>query len=379
MNVNPLTTRFLDSAIRERPDADALRSTYIWPKLFPMRPVTEYELTWDVIRSANHIAGVYSMTGTPIPGNDPTFYQQFANVLNMAASRKLDESTVMTLREPDELALKSRVLESKREKALRILRDKIAACDDEIDATIEYLCTKALLGNIVWPPVDENGNQISNPPSYWGNVSFQLDLGFRPEFKQNAATLVGLDSRPGAGKNWKDANADPILDLEVVRELMTETLHYPTWGSLAIMSSSVLSWISTREKVIERFAYTSIAEKFVDFKRFGDYLKNNLGLDILIYDAVWTYENIGAGEETEQHIRFIPRNKVIIVPPFAMREGNMFFATAPISGPNDEYKTGKQTWSTKLNTPPWSWEVGVQLKGFPIMKTSKDIFVLTVW
>lgn len=388
---NPLTTRFLDGVIKERPDEQALRKTYIGTSLVPYKSVEEYELTWDVIKSANHIAGVYAMDGTPIPGTDPGFYSMMANVINLAAARKLEEQTVMTFREPGELALKSRVLRSKRDKAMRLLRSKISKCDDEVDTTVEYLIMQALQGSIAWPPTDNAGAAITPAPAYWGSVSpgFTLSLGFRAAFVQDIASLSGYNSRAGGAQNWQHASADPFLDLEVIRELITETAHINAYGSTLIMSASALSWMATRPNVLNWFRGTAAggpatdkaAGQFVDYYSLNQFLETRLGYKVMTYDSVWTYEtNIGSGSgETENSIRFLPINKMLVIPNGALTSENAYFATAPISGPNDAYKTGKQTWSEKMTKPPWSWEVGVQLKGFPIIKTTQELAVFTLW
>lgn len=385
---NALSTRFLDTAIRERPDWEDQRAQYIGTSLLPFRSVEDYELTWDVIQSANHIAGIYAMDGTPIPGDDPEFYQMMSNVINVAASRKLDEQTVMTLREPGELALKSRVLQGKRAKALRMLRRKVRSADNEVDTVVEYLIMHALQGEIVWPPVDNSGSTISGAPPYWGNASFTLDLSFRAAFVQDISTLSGWDSRSGGGYNWKHASADPVLDLEVIRELMTQTTHLPAYGSTLIMSEQVMSWLATRANILYWFKGTTgpatdggAYSRFIDSVALQNFIKTRLGYNIRLYDAAFTYEsNKGsASGQTENYVNFLTPGKMIVIPPGALTPNNAYFATAPISGPNDAYRTGKQTWSEKMTKPPWTWEIGVQLKGFPILKTTQEIGVFDVF
>lgn len=383
---NPLTTRFMDSLIRERPTKDALRKNYIGTSLLPIKPVDEYELAWDVIQAANHIAGIYSMDGTPIPGNDPAFYQMMANVINIMASRKLDEETVMTLREPGELALKSRVMQGKRSKALRILRDLTGSADDELDTTIEYLIMSTLQGSITWPPTDDDGVAITSAPAYWGNAAFTLDLGFRAAFVQDISGLSGYDSRAGGGQNWKHASADPILDLEVIRELGVQTVHMPYYGSTLIMSEVVLSWMATRPNVLQWFRgdtgpASDSGAKFINISKLRDFVGAQLGYKIKTYDSVFTYEsNLGSESgQTENFVHFLKPGIVILIPPGALGTDIAYFATAPSAGPNDAYKTGKYAYADKQRKPPWSWEVGAGIKGFPILKSSQEIMVFDVF
>lgn len=384
---NVLTTRFLDSLVKERPDKDALRKSYIGTSLMPVKDVGDYEILWDVVRSANRIAGIYAMDGTPIPGDDPGFYQMMANVMNIMAARKLDEETVMVLREPGELAVQSRVLSNKREKAMRMLRDKAANADNEVDSTIEYLILQAIQGSIVWPPKTDAGATISGAPAYWGNGSFTLDLDFRTAFKQSASTLSGWEARAGGGYAWTHASADPILDIEIIRNLMVNTLHMPLTGTKIIMDSNTLSWIGTRPKVIDWF-HGNVSgygvpgpentQQFIDNSKLQTYVKNNLGFDIVLYDSVWTYEsNVGSEDGvTENWVHFMKPGRVLFIPPFALGPDLAYFATAPAAGPDQSYRPGKYTWVDTMQKPPWTVELGVGMKGFPIMKTSKEIFVL---
>jgi len=378
---NVLTTKFLDAMVKERPTSEALRAQYIGRRFFPEKDIGEYQVLWDVVRAANRIAGIYSMDGTPIPGDDPGFYQIMADVMNVMAARKLDEEAVMTLREPGELAIKSRVLANKRNKALRHVRTKLASADDEVEATIEYLCLQALQGTITWPPKDDDGNTITSAPAYWGNASITLDLEFRANFKQDVSSLSGYNSRSGGGYNWKHASADPILDLEVVRDLMANTIHMPIRGATVIMGEDVLSYMATRPNVINWFKGTDTGQRFVNYPDLQDFLETKLGYNILTYSAVWTYEtNLGSESGvTENHVHFLKPGKVIIIPPGALGGDIAYLATAPTAGPDQSYKPGKYTWIDVMKKPPWTTELGVGIKGFPVLKSSQEVFVLDVF
>jgi hypothetical protein len=378
---NPLTSKFLDAAIEERPDKKAIKQSYIGLSLLPMKPVPDYELNWDVIKHQNHVAGIYSHTGVPIPGDSPGFYQLIADVINIMASRVMDDQTVMVLREPGELAVHSQATRALRQKAKAKLAEYLGESDDEVDVTVEYLIMEVLQGVLHWPPRAEDGTVIASAPAYWGNVSFTIDLGFRSEFVQDISALVGYDSRSGGGQNWKHASADPVLDLEVIAELMTELTGLNMKGATLIMSRSVLSWIATRTNVLQWFRATDSGQKFIDTSSLKTFLETKLGYKIVTYDAKWTYSVPSASESgvTEVHVRFLPPGKMIVIPAGALGMKYAYFATAPTSGADDSYRTGKYTWAEKLRKPPWTWELGVGLKGFPIMKTVNEIAIFDVY
>ena len=378
---NPLTTQFLDKAIEERPTKAAIKQSYIGLNLLPLKPVPDYELTWDVIKHQNHLAGIYSHTGVPIPGDDPAFYQVMADVVNIMAARVLDDQTVMTLRDPGEPSLRSNVLKSARQKAMSKLAQMLANADDEVDSVIEYFIMQALQGSITWPPKDDDGNTISNAPAYWGNVGFTLDLGFRSEFVQDISSLSGWNSRTGGGYNWKHADADPILDLEVIAELFVKTTGMSMDNCTLIMSREVLSYMATRSNVLQWFRATSAGQKFIDTSSLKEFLRTKVGYDIQLYDARWTYATPTASSsgQTENLVHFLKEGKMLVIPQGALGSDVAYFATAPTSGADDSYKTGKYTWADKLKKPPWTWEIGVGIKGFPIMKSVKEIGVFDVY
>lgn len=378
---NPLTTQYLDAAIQARPTSQAIRQSYIGLSLMPMKAVPDYELTWDIIRQQNHLSGIYAMTGAPIPGDGPDYEQLIADVVNIMGSRELDEQTVMTLREPGELSLQSRVLNAARSKARRKLREMLGQCDDEVDATIEYLIMHALQGSIVWPPRDASGSVIASIPAYWGDAVFTLSMGLRAALVQDISALSGHSARPGGGQNWKHASADPVLDLEVIAENTTELTGLNMEGAMLIMSRSVLSWMATRPNVLLWFRGAHEGQKFINTAALKEFLESQLGYVVKLYDSKWTYSVPTASPSgpVESSIRFLKEGRMLVIPKAALGSDTAYFASPPTSGPEDAYNPGKYTWALKEKRPPWSWDLGVGIKGFPILKTSQEIGVYDVY
>lgn len=378
---NPLTVRYMDKAIKERPTSEALRQQYIGLSLLPMKAVPDYELTWDIIKAQNHLAGAYGHTGVPIPGDSPDFEQLMADIINIMASRVLDDQTIMTLRDPGEPSLRSTVVRSARQKAMGKLSTLLGECDDEVEASIEYLIMQALQGSITWPPTTAAGAVIANAPAYWGNACFTLSMGFRAAFVQNISALSGWNARAGGGFNWQNASADPVLDLEVIAENHVELTGLPMSGATLIMSRSVLSWMATRSNVLLWFRGTSAGQKFIDTSSLKDFLQTKLGYNLKIYDSRWTYAlpTMSAAGQTENSIKFLSEGKVIVIPPGALGADTAYFATAPTSGANDSWQPGKYTWHEKVKRPPWTHELGVGIKGFPILKSVQEVGVYDVY
>lgn len=377
---NPLTNRFLDRMLETRPTADDMRGQYLGSRFFPMRPVDSFEILWDLVTSQSHLGGLYSMNGTPIPGDDQTFTQVLVDVINVMASRIMNDQEVIVFRDAGDPDV-SRVLRDRRAQAMRKLSKNISSCDDEVNATVEYLCMQALTGTIVWPPKDETGATITGAPGYWGGVSFTLSLGFRSQFVQNISTLVGHNSRAGGGLAWTNASATPLVDLEVIAELMNELTGLGMDNPTAIMSRQVLSRLAFNTSIINWVRGTEVGVKFVDVSLLKDFIKSKLGWNIVTYDARFSYSSPTASESppNETYVRFLKPGKMIVIPDGALGGDRAYFATAPCSGADDSYRAGKYTWAVKEPKPPWSWEVGVGLRGFPILGTVQEIGVFDVF
>jgi len=375
---NPLDRDFLMGVIQSRPDERAIRKNYIGTTLLPTKDVFEYELSWDVIQAENGLAGVYAMNGRPVPGSDKLFSQMFARVQNIMASRMLDPYAVMTIRDVGTVGVTTRAEAHARARAMREVRDKIEWCDDRIDSTMEYLIMQAMQGQITWPPVDADGATITELAPEWGEASFSLIFPFRATFKQSASTISGWSSRAGGGYAWDNASADPILDLEVISELIWKTTGLSARGSTIICSESVLSRMITNAKVIARMTATETGIRFLNVSQLKDFLANDLGFKFLPYDAMWTYRTSVESTDgpTINSVPFLADGYCLILPP-AENFGST--ALAPVAGPDGIYVNGKLAYSYTQPLPPFHTELGLQTIAFPMIEQAGSIFVLNAW
>lgn len=373
LHPNPLSVRYLRGVIKQRPDHEAWRRQYIGTTLLRPEPVPAYNLEWDEVKTENNLAGFYSLNGRPVPGpGDLPFETKYAELKNVMAARIIHPNDVMILREPGELAV-SKVARNMREKSQRRVRDKIAECDDEVDATIEYMIMHALQGTITWPPLDEDGNKIDPPMSQWGNVEITINFPIRGSFVQAATTLVGFDSRSGAGYAWTDeTNADPVKDLEVIAELISETTGMDAHGSTIIMGSGLLSRLAFNAKIIAWIKGTDPGINYVAAEEMINFVKTRIGYTIKPYAAKWTYRtNLDAeAGPTTNAVAFLGRNKCLIIPP-GLNPG--YLAVGP--SPDGQYQSGKYQWSHSDDRPPWETEVGEGQVCFPIVDRINEVFV----
>ncbi len=376
LHPNPLSLKFVTGVVQSRPERAAWRSQYIGSSLLPDRPVGGYELTWDVVQSENGLAGIYAINGRPVPGSDMLFEQKYAEVQNVMASRVIHPTDVSRLREAGELAV-SRTGKAMLEASQRKLRERIEWCDDTVDATKEYMIMRSLQGNIHWPPKDADGDTITSLQPEWGNVSIQIDYPLRETFNQEVTSLAGYESRTGGGYAWTDGtNSNPILDLEVIAQLIIETVGLDAHNSTIIMPGEVISYLGENAKIIAWLQGTEKGTNMVAFKDLTDYIRTKIGYKIKPYNARWTYRtNIDSADgPTVNSIPFLDRGKILIIPDGA---DPGYLAQAP--SPDGKYKPGKYQWMVSDKEPPWETRVGVGEVCLPIPEHYDSIFVLDVF
>jgi hypothetical protein len=373
----------MDTFIQENPTTESLKQRYIMRDFFPFKRVNEYNVVWDIMLSGNRLAGLYAHDGTPIPGQGYDFKQMMSDVTHLMASRTIKPAVLLELRQIGELSVHNTFVESHRQRLLEEIGKMITDCQNRVEGVIEYLCTQALTGTIDWPPVDDSGVAISNPPASWGNVAIaSLDLGFRSTFKQAATTLSGWNSESGGGYAWSDTtNSTPRADLDVINTLFEETTGISMDGATILMSRTMLRYLGKNAELLKYYEQTSgggYGGRFLDPSQVERIFETELGYKIRTYDAKWTYpSDIGATATapTENQVRFLNRKWVIIIPQGVLGEGNASFAVAPdLGAPNGE-NLGLYSWSHGLEKPPWTREVGCGIHGFPMFKSSQELFV----
>jgi hypothetical protein len=384
--LNPLNRAWLSAAVERRPTKPSIKQSYIGTRFFPYLSVYDYTVLWDIVTASNRLAGVYDHNGVPIPGNESSFTQAMADILNVMASRVIDTETVMKLRDVGEIGVTNNLTRAVREKYLGEVTKKIGYCDDEVEATIEYLCLEVLQGTVHWPPRAASGAVIPLRPAYWGDVNFTLNMGFRAAFMQAATTLVGYGGRVGGHLPWTNAAATPLVDLGVISQYVQEVTGIQMHGAEIITSRIILDYLCQNATILDWFRnynFNGSNIQYVDEFVLKDALKTKLGWNITLYDAQFTYEDQATlgqvGGPTEQRIRFLPEGVMIILPPGVMGDGNANLMTAPDPGPDNQWQTGKYTWTHRIPTPPWTTEVGVGIHAFPILKEPQDIFVFDAY
>jgi hypothetical protein len=372
LHPNPLSRIYLDGVITTRPDHAAWRSQYIGDSLFPIKEVPAYKLAWDEIQSENNLGGFYAINGRPIPGSDMKFKEHFQELTNVMSARVMEPQDVMYLREPGEPTPGTASYNMKAQAQAKITKF-IGDCDNEVDAMVEYMRLGALQGSIVWPPKDAAGNAIAVPMPQWGDIQMTINFPIRSTFNQDGTTLVGYSSRNGTQVAWSDAaNSNPIYDLEVIAELIMETIGVDAHGSRIIMGGGLLSRLAFNESIISWVKGLESGVKYIAVEELKGFIKTKIGYTIQEYNARWTYRTNHHSNEgpTVNSVPFLGRNRMIILPP-----GVDLGYTASGPSPDGEYRSGKYSWVAQDKEPPWETRIGEGHVCFPVFKAADSVFL----
>jgi len=379
-NPNTLGRWFLLETLNRLPTEDIIRKQYLGTRILPFREVPTWKFTWDELRSRNNLGGVYAADGQAVPGHDLRFSTRFAEVANLMAMRTLRQDDVMTLREAGEIGVRSNAERAAAQVAMDKLAERLQWCRNALESTIEYLCMWSLQGSLTWPPKTATGGTIANPPSYWGKVSFTLtasDLGFNPNFIQSATTLTGVGGEAGGHLSWKDPNATPVQDLELIARYMRSVLGISVRGATIIMDDDVLSYLTANTTLLSWIRGTERGTNYVAPSELVNYFKSVFGYDIVTYSASWTYETgIDTESPTINQIPFLKAGRIIIIPP---GEAPGFTADAVHLHSDGSYSAGLDVWEYQNPKPPYDLEVGCKRMCFPVVQRASEIFVLDAW
>lgn len=375
---NMLEQAFLTGVSNARPSEEAVRQSYAGLDLCPFEDVDSRQVLWDVVYSENQLAGFYGPDGNAIPGDDMLFTTEMTNLIDIKAARALKPRDVLLLREPGTLATYAESNAPSQRGQLTRLENTITKytnwCNDRVDSHVEYVIMKAVSeGAVVWPPVDNDGNAISNPPAHW-NAALTLNIPFNLPAVQNqdVTTLTGYDGATGGGYVWTNhTNADPIRDIKVYKAYMLKVWGVNLQGGEILMSqldldemvqcANVLKWIVGTN-------YDQTKPEYLDLEALNKIVMTKTGMTIKLYDASWTFRTRPSTSKREivQRVDFLKSGKIILKPSGPL--GKMLSAPQIYIDPmthNIEFVQRKMGWSDWLTRPPYGIDMGVDLVAWP--------------
>jgi hypothetical protein len=226
-------------------------------------------------------------------------------------------------------------------------------------------------------------------PEWNADEKIDIDFPFYSNFVQDIVTLEGVPASPGLAnrqgtqKTWLDADADPRYDLEVIADMMLEEKGVDAEGATLLMSRKAMSYIAFLAS-IQRWVTGTNYEQSGDVKNFADlgkvktWVETNLGYKIQLYDAKWTYiDGVNAdGSENIRSVRFIPANKMIVIPP-GEKVGVM--AQAPHETQGGKFVHGQTVYVQRQPVEPYEREMGISNVIWPLLTDPEGIGVFTLW
>lgn len=368
-----LTAAYLIGAVNARPSREAIRQQYQGLSLLPWQEVPERNVIVDVMYSENNLAGFSDPRGQAIPGDDMLFSSMVSSLIDIKASRTLESWSIQQLRDAGMTAVYkagggSNTIQGMQGRLKDHINKALAWCNDAIDSQIEYIAMQALQGSVVWPPLDNTGSTIASPMPHWNsNMALNVPFPLPANQVQNATTLTGYNGRTGAGKNWKDADATPFDDLDIINEYMLKTFGINMRGGKMVMSSVTLNYLTRNTSIVNWLAGKNFeqpgARQFADLASLQNAITTQFGWTIQTYDSQWTYRSNNPGTKpTIQRIDFLKEGKVLIFPAGGP-VGQMM--TTQIEATDGSWVFGKMGWSYRNPTPPFDITLGVNATAWP--------------
>lgn len=356
-----LTPRFMLEIVNGIPISRA----YIGLGYLPMRQVSDEELTWDVLKDEQELAAITSIDGHIVPGNDPIYGQMFSDICRIGKSRNVSESEWRKLRDPGMVGIRTGVVADIRAEVERKIAQKIANCNREVDATIEYLCISALLGYISWPPPG-----LSSAAHGLGNAHMTIDFNFPSDHK------IRMDNETvfGSGAAMLDdaTNCDVAKMFQIIAEKMEDDAGVSADNLDILLCRRQVRLMGESTKLRDIMKYTNI-QGILAFGAIRQYMEEMYGVRLRLYTGTYTYREVDTSDASKITIkrqRILPTNRMLVIPR-GVRLGD--FATSPAQANN--WRTGKFTWR-KTEENPWRTEIGVGINGFPRLSQTNSIFVI---
>src|SRR5262252_218087 len=324
---------------------------FIGYNYLPSRDVPGDKLTWDVLKAELELARFVAPDAESPRMQGMIMSSAWAEVSYLRYKRSYNESDLRVIRDFG-MAPQNNLGASMRDAAESQIARDVQRLNDAIDARIEWMQVKALLG------------LIQTPPDTRSDISFTLTY---PVVQVTPTTL------------WSDtANSDPINDIQ------TWYLDQRFAPAVAIMPRQVFYNIERNVHMIRQFGFGAgvVAGNAPSLIVPGDVQRvwsDLLGIQIVLYNNFYTTRPAGPPNAPVPPTlnRILPNNKVIFLP----SENVGYTATSPAI--QNRWAAGKYSWVRSGDTDgaardPWLYEMGVGWNGLPVIERPERIFVATV-
>jgi hypothetical protein len=171
--------------------------------------------------------------------------------------------------------------------------------------------------------------------------------------------------------------------LEVIADMMLELKGVDAEGATLIMSRKALSHMAFLANIQRWITGTNYEQGpgvlgFADVERIKGTIQTMFGYNIRLYDAKWSYlDGLNPdGSEIIRSVRFLPANKMIVIPP-GERIGTM--AQAPHETQSGDYVWGKTVYVKRDDVEPYERQMGISNVIWPLLQDPEGIGVFTLW
>lgn len=407
--VFPLSTYYMWDVMEMRPTKEERTKAHIGQRFLPDKDFGSYRVLWEEVRDFSPMAGFYSMTDLADPMHGLPWKTVQQDLLHSAARWIINPQDLMFLRLPGRPAVTADAYgtgpaaHDYRSRDQAEVAKRTTQMVEAMDNLNEYMRIHALLGRVVWPPKDDDGNTISASamPVYWGrqalNVPFDLlaadTTNNHGGFDQLASTLAGVNGAPAAQQiAWNvdtgtaATSANIIKDFSVIKALMRKRKSINTKSLLALMSEDVLSWQTWNTNVLNWLLGTNRDRQFMTTDEIESAVKTKWGFEIETYDAAWEYVSmaeIGDEEPTINTVQYMKEGTVLVIPrPDYRGMGWMGHCPSPVNANGEDllqWTNGRYFWKDWQTKPPFRREMGVGQFAWPLMKNLDYRFKLNAW
>ena len=227
----------------------------------------------------------------------------------------------------------------------RKIMSKVEMLSNSVDARLEYLALNALQGSIAYDSVSSNGN-----------IQYTVAMGgtFHSSNRKTASPL------------WDGSSPLPVTDLiGWIGEVEDLTGVAPTTMICSPKTLRTLGQITGIRQLWGSLRSTGVTPAGLAATQVAGAL-SLIGIDeVIVYKARYTTRTeAGSGVVTRTRTRFLPENRILLVPSTPLG----FMMTAPAAANN--FSTGKFAW-TKRQEDPWVVEVGAGIYAFPFMNNNQ--------
>lgn len=409
-NVFPLNTYYMWDVVETLPTKSYRKGLHIGQRFLPAKEFGSYHVLWEEIQDFSPIAGFYSMTDLADPMHDLPWKSVQTDFLHSASRWVIKPQDLMFFRMPAQPAVSSQfygtgpAANNFRERDAETVRRRTEQMVEAVDNLNEYMIIKALLGRLVWPPRDNQGNEIAlvDRPVYWGRQALNMPYAFlaadavngHGSFNQAATTLAGVANGVTAqGIAWNvdtgvaATSANIIRDFSVIKSLMKKRKGLAAGGLHAIMSQEVLDWQTWNTNVLDWLLGRQRDVKFTTPEEVTQAVQSKWsGFTIETYDSQFEWVDPGDMNQNEPTIymqEFMPIGNVLILPkPDYVGMGWLGYAPCPFLADSADllqWTNGRYFWRDFQTKPPFRREMGMGQFAFPLMKNLDKRFLLDAW